>query len=635
MASSRGKGALPAWLVERLATAPREPGCYLMQDRKGEVVYVGKAKDLRARLAQYFSPSSGDTRFFVGLLDRVLGKIELIVTSNAKEALVLENELIKKHQPRFNVKLRDDKNFLKIRIGKTHAWPRLEVVRRKKRDGADYFGPYDSASAIRNTLRVVNRHFRIRTCTDSELRNRSRPCLEHQIGRCPAPCVLDVEREAYEESLQEARLFLQGRGDALAERLRAKMNRAAEALEFELAAHCRDQIAAIERSLVRQSVDLPGREDIDVIGLYREGAKGVVQVLEVRRGVLLGSRAHHLDNVELPDEDVLEDFLAARYDRVTVPALILTPRALSDAGIWEELLGEVRGKKVQLRHPQRGHKRRLLELAERNAKETFESRRKSTVDALETLEGLKRRLGLRNVPARIECYDISNIQGTDPVGSMVVAIDGVITPKAYRHFKIRGPDTPDDYRMMYEVISRRVKRGRDEGDLPDLILVDGGKGQLRMAGAVLEDVGVVDIELASLAKSRLLDEDGHVQRGRGGVPTSDDPDRSPERVFRPNRKNAIVLRQNSNELYLLQRLRDEAHRFAITHHRKRRRKRTLTAALDTIPGVGPARRKALLKHFGSLRGVRKATEAELAGVDGVSGTMAARIHAALVAGSLE
>ena len=632
MASSEKERRLPAWLVERLETAPREPGCYLMKGRRGEVVYVGKAKDLRARLGQYFSPSSGDTRFFVGLLDRVLGSIELIVMSNAKEALVLENELIKKHQPRFNVKLRDDKNFLKIRIGKTHAWPRLEVVRRKARDGADYFGPYDSASAIRNTLRVVNRHFRIRTCTDSEFRNRSRPCLEHQIGRCPAPCVRDVDRAGYEESLQEARLFLQGRGDALAERLRKKMLVAADALEFELAAHCRDQIAAIERSLVRQSVDLPGREDIDIVGLYREGAKGVVQVLEVRRGVLLASQAHPLDGVELPDEDVVEDFLAARYDRHTVPALVLTPTPLPDADAWEALLGEVRGKRVQLRHPRRGHKRRLLEMAERNAKEAFESRRRSATGALETLEGLKRRLGLRNLPARIECYDISNIQGTDPVGSMVVTLDGVLAPKAYRHFKIRGPDTPDDFRMMYEVISRRVKRGRDEGDLPDLIVVDGGKGQLRMAGAVLEDLGVHDIELASLAKSRLLDEEGHVQRGRGGVPTSDDPDRSPERVFRPGRKNPIVLRPNSNELYLLQRLRDEAHRFAITHHRKLRRKRTLTAALDAIAGVGPSRRRALLEHFGSLRGVRQATLQELTAVDGVSQTMAARIHEALAAG---
>lgn len=635
MASSDRASRLPDWLAERLETAPREPGCYLMRDRAGAVVYVGKAQSLRARLGQYFSPSSGDTRFFVGLLDRVLGGIDVIVTSNPKEALVLENELIKRHQPRFNVKLRDDKSFLELRIGRTHPWPRLEVVRRRNRkhgDGAEYFGPYDSASAIRNTLRVVNRHFRLRTCTDSELRNRSRPCLEHQIGRCPAPCVLEVDRQGYEESLQDARLFLQGRGDALLTRLRAKMQAAAATLDFELAARCRDQIAAIERSLVRQSVDLPGSEDIDVIGLYREGAHGVVQVLEVRRGVLLGSRAHRLERVELDDEDVIEDFLAARYDEQPVPDLVLTPVPLADADLWTQLLGEQRGRRATVRHPQRGHKRRLLELAQRNAREAFESRRRRADDALRTLEGLQRRLGLRNLPARIECYDISNIQGTDPVGSMVVAIDGELAPRAYRHFKIRGPDTPDDFRMMYEVLTRRMRRGRDEGELPDLILIDGGKGQLGVAEAARSDLNLErDVELASLAKSRLLDEEGHVVRAPRGAsgPASDDPERSQERVFRPNRKNPVPLRSNSNELYLLQRLRDEAHRFAIGHHRRRRRKRTLTAALDAIEGVGPSRRKALLTHFGSLDGVRRASLEDLIGVRGVSTALAARIHEAL------
>ena len=608
-----------------------------MKDRSGEIVYVGKAKDLRARLGQYFAPNTGDTRFFVGLLDRVLGAIDVIVTGNPKEALVLENELIKRHQPRFNVKLRDDKTFLCLKISPKHTWPRVEVVRSRNRrpDGATYFGPYESASSIRNTLRVVNRHFGLRTCTDSEFRNRSRPCLEHQIGRCPGPCVLPVDRWAYEESVADVKLFLQGRSDKLVKRLRKKMKLSAGTLEFELAAHYRDQIAAIERSLVKQSVDLKHRKDIDAVALYREGATGVAQVLEVRRGVLMASHAYPLKGVELPDADVIEDLLSARYETRAIPDVILTPVALPDADIWEEILSEERGRKVSVTHPQRGTLRKLLDMAVKNAHDAFVSKVKSETDSLETLQRIQHKLGLRNVPARIECYDISNISGTDPVGSMVVALDGEIAPRAYRNFKVRTKDTPDDYAMMKEVLSRRFKRGADTEDMPDLVLIDGGKGQLGVATAVLEELGLHDVETAGLAKQRILDTDGHVQRnpkGQGRRPSSDTPARSSERVFRPGRKNPVILRPNSNELHLLVRLRDEAHRFAITHHRKRRSKRTLTTVLDHIEGVGPARRKALLKHFGSLSKVRVASVEDLAGCKGISGGLAERIHAVLAEG---
>ncbi|MCB9727641.1 MAG: excinuclease ABC subunit UvrC [Deltaproteobacteria bacterium] len=625
---------LPGWLAERLDTAPRAPGCYLMRDRAGAIVYVGKAKDLKARLAQYFTPGTSDTRFFVGLLDRVLGAIDLIVTQNNKEALVLENELIKQHQPRFNFKLRDDKTFLSIRIGKEHPWPRVEVVRRKKPDGADYFGPYDSATAIRHTLRVINRHFGLRTCRDGEFRNRARPCLEYQIGRCPAPCVLEVDRALYEERLQDTRLFLSGRGDALVTRLREKMEASAERLDFELAAHYRDQIAAIERSLEKQTVRLPGDDDIDVVALYREGARGVVQVLELRRGVLRSSRSHALDRVELPDEDVLDDFLTARSQTGSpLPDLILTPLELPDAEVWSELLSEVRGRKVRVHHPQRGTMRRLLTMAEDNAREAFNAKARTEADALRTLEGLERRLGLTRPPVRIECYDISHIQGDETVGSMVVALDGALAKKEYRHFRLRGQVGPDDFESMHQVLSRRFKR-REQGEAdatarPDLLLIDGGKGQLAVAVAVLEDLGITGIDVASLAKSRVLDEDGHVSRQSRARPASDAADRSPERVFRPGRKNPVVLKPNTSELFLLQQLRDEAHRFAITHHRKRRQKRTLTSALDAVPGVGPARRRALLTHFGSLEAVRRATVEELSACPGISQAVAEAVREAL------
>jgi len=624
---------LPEWLVERLETAPRKPGCYLMRDRLGEVVYVGKAVDLRARLSQYFAPNPGDARFFVGLLDRVLGAIDVIVARNGKEALILENELIKRHQPRFNVKLKDDKNFLTIRISRDHPWPRLDVVRRRKRDDADYFGPYHSASSIRNTLRVVNRHFQLRTCRDSELNNRSRPCLEHQIGRCPAPCVLDVDPAAYRESVAEVKLFLSGKGDDLVGRLRARMEAAAEALDFELAARYRDQLRAIERSLAPQAVLLSDARDMDALGLYREGSEAVVQVVTLRAGVITGSRGYRLRRMELPDAEVLDGFLSAYYDGTRpVPELICTPVPVPDAATWEELLAESRGGRCELRAPQRGDKVRLVEMAQENARATFSEKKRDEADALEILRRLSARLGLAGLPRRIECYDISNIQGTDPVGSMVVATDGVLDPSEYRHFKIRGDANPNDFGMMLEVLTRRFERAAkaEERRYPDLILVDGGKGQLAVACEVLASLGVEDVEVASLAKSRVLDEHGRVARGRPRArPSSEDVDRSEERVFRPGRKNPVGLRQNSDELFLLQRLRDEAHRFAITHHKKLRRRRTLTSALDAIPGIGPARRRALLTHFGSLKRLREATAEEIAACPGFSAALAARVAAAL------
>ena len=624
---------LPDWLVERLETAPRKPGCYLMKDRVGEIVYVGKAQDLKARLGQYFGPVPGDTRFFVGLLDQVLGSIELIVASNVKEALLLENELIKRYQPRFNVKLKDDKNFLTIRIGREHAWPRLEVVRRRKQDDADYFGPYHSATSIRNTLRVINRHFQLRTCRDSDFQNRQRPCLEHQIGRCPAPCVLPVPPESYQENLADVKLFLGGRGERLLRRINEKMKRASEALEFELAARYRDQIQGIERSLAPQSVLFGDESDVDALGLYREGAELVVQTLHVRSGGIVGSRGYRMTKTELPDDEVIDGFLAAFYDGTRpLPDLVLTPIPLAEAETWDELLSEARGRRCELRHPQRGDKRRLLDMANENARTTFVEKQRDRDDALETLGRLQLKLGLVELPRRIECYDISNIQGTNPVGSMVVATDGVMDKKAYRRFKIRGEATPNDFAMLLEVLSRRFRTASAEEDgeaYPELLLIDGGKGQLNIAVEVLKTLGIGDVEVASLAKSRVLDEAGHVARDPRDRPSSDDIDRSPERVFRPGRKNPVVLKPNSNELFLLQRLRDEAHRFAITFHKSLRAKRTLTSELDAIAGVGPARRRDLLRHFGSLRKVREAGVEALCECPGISRALAERIAATL------
>ena len=628
---SAGSGpSRPLWLEQALTDAPDQPGCYLMLDRSEAILYVGKATSLRSRLRTYFQPRTGDTRFFVKLLDGLLGSLQWIVTNNAKEALVLENELIKKHQPRFNVRLKDDKRYLSLRIGTEHPWPRVEVVRRRKRDDARYFGPYDSASSVRKTLRVLNRYFQLRTCTDSEFRNRSRPCLEHQIGRCPAPCVLEVNRVGYGESLDDTSLFLEGRGGPLLERIRQKMTAASDALDYELAAHYRDQITAIERSLVSQHVQLRAAEDLDVLALYREGPEGVAVFLEVRAGVLLGSRSHRLDNLATEDEAILNDLLGARYMGASPPPpLVLVPVDLPDGDLWREVLSDLRGAEVEIRSPARGEKKRLMELALTNAKAVHGARRQQRDEAAAALDALQRRLHLLELPTRIECYDISNIQGTDPTASMVVATDGRMDKGAVRHFTIRGQDTPDDYAMMREVLSRRFTHGEELGALPNLVLVDGGKGQLRAAEAVFEELGIERVELASIAKARTIDSRGRLGPNAPARPLSDAPVRSAERLFRPGRKNPVILRDGTPALRLVEQLRDEAHRVAITHHRKRRAKRTLTTGLGEISGVGPARQRALLKTFGSLDGVRAATVEQIAQLPGFSEVLAARVASSL------
>ncbi|MCO4763939.1 MAG: excinuclease ABC subunit UvrC [Myxococcales bacterium] len=612
---------------ERVRLAPKSPGVYLMKDRRGKIVYIGKAGSLQARLNQYRLRQ--DDRFFVRLLRDILGDIEVVVTQSEKEALLLENELVKRHQPRFNVLLKDDKNFIHLRIGQTHAFPRLQVVRNAKDDGARYFGPYASASAARATLRQVNRYFQLRTCTDSVFRNRQRPCLEYQIQRCPAPCVLPVAEDTYRGHVHDVGLFLTGRRGELVEDLRTRMAAAAEREDFETAARLRDQWRGIDRSLERQNVKiLDQHRDLDVIGLYREGARMAAAVLRFRRGVLLGAEGFALKEQEFPDDEVLAGFLMRRYDQgAEIPDQLLVGHAVDSGEILAEWLTEERisrggaKRKVELVLPKRGPKKQLIAMAVDNAKQVFTDRMRGGAGA-STLDGLKRRLGLRELPQRIECYDVSNISGTDPVASMVVFTDGLPDKSAYRSFKVRSKSTPDDFAMMYEILCRRLERIDQDGwERPDLLVVDGGPPQLRMAVAALSDRGVHDVEVVGLAKARTQDSvDGGRQR------------RSPERVWLPEAAHPIILPQTSNEVFLLTRLRDEAHRFAITHHRKRRRGRTLTSRLDQIDGVGPARRRALLRHFGSVSALARADPGAISAVPGIGLDLARRIAEIVGAG---
>ncbi len=604
----------------KIEVVPHEPGCYLMRDKRGKIVYIGKAKDLKNRVRSYFR-ASGDTRAFVSRLPYVLGDIEYIITANEKEALILENTLIKDHKPRYNVQLKDDKNFLSLRIDMDHPWPRVEVVRKQKKDGAKYFGPYHSASAIRRTLKVLNKHFRLRTCPDSVLKNRSRPCLQYQIKRCPGPCVFDLDRDDYMQHVGEAMMFLEGRGAELSENLQSKMMRASQDLEYELAAHYRDQIRAIEKVLEQQVAVTTKSVDRDAFGYHREGDRLTIQLLFIRGGKLEGARSFSYKDQEFPDREVLSSFLNLYYSSGSdLPQEILLPMELDDSEVdsFEELFSEMAGRRVYIQTPKRGQKKALITTAMTNAKHSFEDEHDKEDRAQDLLDKLAGRLDLKNYPERIECYDISNLQGKQIVGSRVCFIGGQPEKSEYRHYKLRSVVAQDDFASMREVLMRRFKKVVEKGDeAPDLVVIDGGKGQLGQAMTVFEDLGVHHVDLIALAKAR---------NDKVGF---QDPEvtSSPERVFVPGRKNPIVLKSNSAELYLLERVRDEAHRFAISFHKKLRRKQTLRSSLEDVPGVGPTTRKSLLRHFGSLKKIKNASVDELAGVDGVGDKTAEEIRA--------
>lgn len=605
-----------SFLEEKLDSLPGRPGVYLMRDGSGKVIYVGKAKDLRARVRAYFR--SGDGRSQIKFLLRRVEDVETLVTSNEKEALILENNLIKQYKPRYNILLKDDKSYLSIKVNVQHAWPRILATRKIVKDGSRYFGPYASAFAVRETLDIVERHFLLRNCTEHNFKNRARPCLQYQIKRCPGPCVLPVDPKEYQENLRQALLFIEGKRQELVEELRRKMQEKSDALEFEAAAKIRDQIQAVEKTVEKQRMVSHWGGDQDIFGLYREGGFIEVQVLFVRQGKLTGNQAYSLDDLEFSDAEVMESLLTQFYqgDRFA-PDEILLGVELEDREVREEYLSERKGKSVSILCPQRGDKRQLLEMAVQNARQSFFERHDEEKRREKMLLELQERLRLRNYPQRIECFDISAIHGAHAVGSMVTFFNGEADKKRYRQYRIRtvrADSGGDDFAMMYEVLKRRFSRGIQEGDLPDLVVVDGGKGQLAMALAAMRELGVKDVDVAALAKMRVQ-------------PSARSPEiqRTEERVFLPGQSNPVTLRRNSNALFLLQRVRDEAHRFAITYHKKLRTRRTLYSALDRIPGIGGARKRALLRHFGSIKRIEEATLEDLLKVPSVNAKIAQEI----------
>lgn len=605
-------------LEEKIQQFPTSPGVYLMRDAAGEIIYVGKARSLRQRVRSYFNPS-GDSRYHIKFLMAKVADIEIVLTDTEKEALLLENTLIKQHHPRYNLNLKDDKTYFSLRLDPSEEFPRFTVVRKRPHNGARYFGPYSSGSAAREVLRQMIRMFPLRHYPLATCMSRKRPCLYHQIGQCSAPCHGLITREAYAALVNGAMLFLEGKGRQLVAEFKRRMIDASERMHYEEAARWRNLLRSIEVTVEKQKVVLRGG-DSDVVGFYRDGSRIELALLFIRAGVLSGSRLFSL-TWELDDAAAISAFLQQYYTgAVFIPEEILLPLDIEDGGALSELFGELKGSKVSLFLPQRGTKRELVALAGKNAMSACRERDDKEATAEAVLVELSRRLQLARIPRRIECYDISTIQGRFSVGSCVVFTSGRADRHNYRHYRIRSVDGQDDFAMLREVFRRRFRdESREKDGLPDLVVVDGGIGQLNAVQEILAEFGLTgSFDLVSLAKSRVLPD-----------ASADAVRKSDERVFLPGRKNPVVLRQNSAPLLLLAAIRDEAHRFAIGYHRKLRGKEGIASGIETVHGVGPKRRTALLKHFGSLQRLKEAALEEILAVQGMNRTAAEAVYRGL------
>ncbi|MBI5469422.1 MAG: excinuclease ABC subunit UvrC [Deltaproteobacteria bacterium] len=610
-------------IEEKLKKLPDLPGVYIMKDRAGEVLYIGKAKNLKSRVRSYFQ-ATGDGRYAVRFLASKTEDIDYIVTANEKEALFLEDTLLKQHKPRYNIRLKDSKTYVSIKITLKDRFPKILVTRQIKKDGSRYFGPYVSARAVRETIKFIRRIFPLCTCSASVFNNRVRPCLDYQLGICSAPAVGLISVEAYRELVDSAIMFLEGRNTVLLRSLREKMKEASASLDFEKAAGFRDRINAIEEMLEEQKVVTHRRVDQDVFALVREEGAIAVQTLFIREGRLVNSSDFHFPDAGLPDEEVLSSFIAQFYRGARfVPNDVILPLKTDDAAVLEEWLTEKKGRKVTICAPSRGDKLKLLKMAESNAREALKKRTEVKTARAVLLDELKKRLHLSRTPVKTEAFDISNIGGKQAVGAMVAFRDGAPEKGSYRLYRIKGLEGPDDYAMMEQVLSRRYGTAeageRDEAlDMPDLILVDGGKGQLNIAVEVLKKLGITGVDVRALAKDKPIEEGGvRLRLSRG------------ERVFQPNVKDPVLLKEGSRPDLLVRRIRDEVHRFAVGYHRKLRSKGMAFSVLDNVPGIGAKKRKALLDRFGDLDGVANAGVEELKEVDGITGALAASIKEAL------
>jgi excinuclease ABC subunit C len=626
-------------LEEKLQNLPDSPGVYIMKDAKGHVIYIGKALSLWNRVRSYFQKGAKGEK--TEMLVRQIADIETIMTHTELEALILESNLIKKHHPRYNIILRDDKNYPYLRFDMKAEYPRLDVVRGLKKDGALYYGPYVPAGGMWELLSLIRRTFPLATCKKEFKKDKpERPCVQHQIGRCMAPCSGGVDTGAYQDMVGQVRLFLEGKNRDLLDLLKKRMAEASDKMEYERAAELRDRIAKIEGAFEKQKIISPGFENQDVIGMVSEGGNANIQALFIRNGMLLGRKDFSIPDVNgMTNEEVLTDFLRQFYAKeMIVPAEVLLPFDVPDRELFEVWLTEKRGAKVEVLVPQRGRKRELVQMASDNAGQSLREHLLSRKSKDRVLRQLQDELGLRNLPRRIEAFDISNIQGAESVASMVSFENNLPDKRNYKRFKIKSVQGQDDFASMAEVIRRRYTKAKEEGTLPDLVLIDGGKGQLNAALEELMELGIINpsppgppIEsFGGHRRNRTLEGEGMsnapdvigLAKARSGEEGSD---REFERVFLPGVDEPIILEPTSRTTHLVARVRDEAHRFAIAYHRKLREKRAIHSELDDIPGIGEARKKALLRHFGSLDRIKQARMEDISKVKGISKKAAGEI----------
>jgi len=580
-----------------------------MRDASGKVLYVGKARNLRARLRNYTNDT--DSRYSVKYLMRRVAHVEFLVVASEKEALLLENSLIKTHKPRYNVRLRDDKNYISIRLNPNEPFPRLMVVRKHKNDGARYFGPYHDTHAARKTMKQLQRLVPLRVCSDHVMHNRARPCIYHQIKQCLAPCVGLINEDDYRRQVNQALLILEGRCAELKGELRDRIRELAEQMRFEEAALVRDRLHDLEVTVAPQrAIVRTGARDKDVFGYCLEGQFMEIQVLYYRNNAMIGGNSFSFDHIEAPIPELFSSFLLQYYGSAPViPQEILVPVKLEEQKVLSDLLSEKKGAKIIIKRPQKGALKSLVELANKNAKQAFTEKRgaeKALQDALERIQAL---FLLSGFPRRIECFDVSTIQGNKTVAAMAVFENGKPVKQRYRRYEIRDSGGQDDFGAMREVLRRRYSRAIAENELPDLVLIDGGKGHLSVAVKTLKTLALESLPCVGIAKARAT--------GRGVA--------AHERFYIPNRMNPIVPPQGGAVVRLLARIRDEAHRFAITYHRLKRKKSAFATALLELPGIGPARARALLKSFGSVQRIRAANVEQLAAVPGISGKLAQEI----------
>ncbi|MEE8449057.1 MAG: excinuclease ABC subunit UvrC [Thermodesulfobacteriota bacterium] len=586
------------YLTDKLKSLPDAPGVYMMRNVSGQVIYVGKARSLRNRVRSYFQRGIDANPKTKAMLAR-LSDLDYIITSSEVEALILENNLIKEHRPRYNVILKDDKNYPCLKLTMGERFPRLYIVRQIKKDDSVYFGPFTSAQALRETLRLVYRLFGLRRCPEYMLKQ-GRPCIYCQMNQCLAPCTENVDEEKYRRVVEQIKEFFQGKGYNVVTSLRQEMEREAENLNFERAAKLRDQIRSLKKVLTKQRMVSSRFLDQDYLGITFADGFAQVELLFVRAGKLIGNQSFSLPNRRgLPASELVSAFLKQFYSRGKfIPQEIIIPVPVEDAEVIASWLSEKKSSSVSILVPQRGDRAKVLKMASANAANNARGRMETERSELALLEELKARLRLKNFPQRIEAYDISNIQGANAVGSLVVFQAGRPLKSDYRHYKIKTLESPNDYLMMHEVLSRRFSRAiKENSEMADLVIVDGGKGQLAVALQVFDELCIAGVDVIGLAKPT---EDEGLPTGKGE-----------EKIYMPHVKDAVKLSPRSPLLHLLQRIRDESHRFAVSYHRKLRKRGALRSSLEDIPGIGPAKRRALLQHFDSLKQVINASLEEL------------------------